>query len=139
MGQADFASGNYRAARSDFQSALHLKPDDPSVQRLLDLSDEVMELDPTQRGLGAAEKYRRSLKLVELTLQEVASCARDQDLLDRARKLLKQPLAPARQADASETNLDLAETLWQVRKTDCEQTPIAADDPLALVFKKVAQ
>jgi Tfp pilus assembly protein PilF len=136
LGEAEFDGKNYRTAREDFEAALRLKPDDQNASRGRDLCNQILMLDPTQRGLSVAERYRRSLKLVQLSLDEVASCAQDQGLLDQARKVLKQPVSVARLADASEDNLNLAEQLWDVHKRDCKSTP---DRALALVIAKIAQ
>ena len=67
LGEADFARGDYRAAQRDFQTALRLAPDDQAARQRLDLCNNLLMLDPTVRGLGPAERFRRSLKLVELT------------------------------------------------------------------------
>jgi Tfp pilus assembly protein PilF len=137
LGEAEFATGNYRAAQNDFRAALQLKPADPEVRQRLDLAAQILALDPMQRGLTAAERYQRSLKLIEDTLAEAEPCASDQDLVEQARKDLKKPVPMARESDAAEANLDVAERLWQVRKRDCK--PVSANDPLALVFAKVAR
>jgi tetratricopeptide (TPR) repeat protein len=143
LGQAEFAQGQYRAAQRDFQAALRVTPDNQAARRGLDVSDELLTLDPTLRGLGQAERFRRSLKLVELAQGEVSQCAGAhpapelQELLDLAAKALKTRVIAARQGDAAESNLDLAERLWARRK-EC-QPPPAADSPLALAMARIAQ
>ncbi len=145
LGQAEFAMGNYRTAETDFTFAARLKPNDEEIGKRLDLAAEVLALDPMRRGLIPSEQYRRSLTLVGLTLEQVASCVPPSPptpvvkLMERARQTLKRPVTGARQGEALETNLDLAEQLWQARKTDCKQPPAPADEPLALVMAKLAQ
>jgi hypothetical protein len=46
-------------------------------------------------------------------------------------------VSAARQSDAAESNLDLAEQLWAARK-ECKPPP-PADSPLALVMARIAQ
>jgi hypothetical protein len=41
----------------------------------LDGCNELLTLDPTIRGLGPMERFRRSLKLIELTLDETMQCS----------------------------------------------------------------
>ena len=143
LGEAEFARGNYRAAQRDFQTALRLAPDHPEARHGLELADAVLSLDPTIRGLGPAERYRRSRKLVELAEGETTRCIGQtgppelQELLDKAGKALKARMSAARQSEASESNLDLAEQLWQARKKECKSP--ATDRPLDLVLAKLAR
>jgi len=144
LGEAEFARGNYRAAQRDFQTALRLEPEDQATRRRLDVCNELLMLDPTMRGLGPAERFRRSLKLVELTLDETNQCIGQnpslelQELLDKAGKALKVRVGATHQSEVSESNLDLAEQLWQARKKECKPLP-AAESPLALVLARLAQ
>ena len=144
IGDAEFAQSQYRAAQRDFQAALRLAPDEQTARKNLDLCDELLTLDPTLRGIGQEERFRRSLKLVELTQGETSQCAGPnpapelQGLLDTAAKALKAHVRAARQAVASESNLDLAEQLWQARRKECKPPP-ATDNPLALVLARIVQ
>jgi tetratricopeptide (TPR) repeat protein len=144
LGQAEFARGNYHAAQRDFQSTLRLAPDDQAIRKRLDLCDDVLALDPTMRDLGPAERFRRSLKLVELTLNETNQCIGPNPppdlhaMLEKAASALKAHVSAAHQSEASESNLDLAEQLWQARKKECKSPP-AANTPLALVLARLAQ
>lgn len=144
LGEAEFAQSDYRAAQRSFQAALRLEPDDQAARRSLDRCDEVLTLDPSLRGLSQEERYRRSLKLVDLTLGEASQCAGPnpspelQGLLGEAAKALKARVSAARLTEASESNLDLAERLWQARRKECASPP-AADTPLALVLARIGQ
>jgi len=144
LGEAEFAQSNYRAAQRDFQAALRLAPDDQASRKKLGLCDELLILDPTLRGLSQEEHLRRSLKLVELTMGEASQCAGPspppelQGLFDMAAKALNAHVIASRRSDVSESNLDLAEQLWQARKKECKPPP-AADSPLALVLARIAQ
>ena len=128
LGAAEFARGNYRAAQRDFQTTLRLAPDDQATRRRLDVCNELLMLDPTMRGLGPAERFSRSLKLVELTLDETRQCIGQnpspelQGLLDKAGTALKAHVSAAHESEVSESNLDLAEQLWQARK-GCKPPP----------------
>jgi tetratricopeptide (TPR) repeat protein len=145
LGEAEFASGDYRAAQREFSTALHLDPDNREATQRQGLCDEVLALDPSLRGLSAAERFRRSRKLVELTWNAASQCFNAipqnqprQDLLDRGGKALKQRVLIAHESEETETNLDLAEQLWQSRRTTCK--PAASpNDPLSLVLARLAQ
>ena len=144
IGEAEFARGNYRAAQRDFQTALGLTPGDQTTRRRLDVCNELLMLDPTLRGLDREERFSRSLKLVELTLDETRQCTGQnpspelRGLLDKAAKALKAHVSAVHQIEISESNLDLAERLWQVRKKECKSPP-STDSPLALVLARLGQ
>ena len=141
-GQAEFALGDYRAAIVQFSNALHNNPSDKAAQKGLVLSNAVLELDPTRRGLGSAERFRESRRLLQMTLDESACFgnnppAASAELLDQAHKAVEARVRPDQQDDAAESDLDLAEKLWQTRRTACPAPP--ADDPLALIMGKLAR
>jgi tetratricopeptide (TPR) repeat protein len=139
LGDADFAQGNYRSAQRDFQNALRLTPGDAAIRKRLDLCNQLLTLDPTIRGLDPADRLSRSSKLLELTADDATQCAGQNPtaemrvLLDAAAKNLK-----ARGSAAAESNLDLAEQLWQLRGKDCSQPPVK-DSPLALVLERLGR
>lgn len=144
LGDAEFARGNYRAAQQDYRTALRLAPGAQFTLQRLTLCNQVLELDPTMRGLGPVERFRRSLKLVEYAMDETSQCAGQnrsvelQGLLDKAEKALKAKVKPAVQSEAADANLDLAEQVWHSRKRECKSPP-PADSPLALVLARIAQ
>jgi len=144
IGQAEFAQGDYRAAQREFKSALNAEPDDAASRHWLDLCDEVLHLDPTLRGLGASERWQRSLALLQLVENDAAECVQPdsspelQDLASKAGNALKARVSVAQESDASEANLDLAEQLWQARKKECQPAP-SADSALALVLQRLTR
>jgi tetratricopeptide (TPR) repeat protein len=143
LGEAEFAQGRYQNAQRHLQAALHLSPSDALAKRYLDLCDELLYLDPTIRGLSPADRYKRSQKLLTMVLHETNQCiganpaAYIQDLIDRASRSVAAHVKPVSDAEVAETNLDLAEQLWQARRRQCK-TPPVPDSPLALVLARVA-
>jgi tetratricopeptide (TPR) repeat protein len=142
LGEAEFARGNYRAARANFEAALPLRPADESSRQRLDLSNQVLSLDPAQRGLSREEQYQRSLKILELTVTSATSClasplsANTRDLIDSANEALKQRIHAAQSAEAMEKNMQMAEKIWQIRRTECKAANTSALD---LVLGKATQ
>ncbi len=134
LGEADFARGDYPAAANQSSSALKLNPQDTAAARRLDQSNRVLEMDPALRGLELAERYRRSHALLEAAVNALEPCA-SQDLLDKAHKSLNARAGALRQDARAESDLDLAEQLWQTRTPGCGP---GAEDPLALVLAKNA-
>jgi tetratricopeptide (TPR) repeat protein len=142
LGDSDFARGDYRAAQKDFSSAVKLNPGDQAAGKSLDLSNRVLALDPAERGINVAERFRRSRVLVQMTLDAAACLGPDpppplQKLLDDAQKTLKQRVNPAGQDEDTEARLDLAGQLWQARISGCKSPP-DPEDPLGLVLAKAA-
>lgn len=142
LGEADFARGDYRAARNDFSSAVKLDPADQTAGKRLDLTNQVLALDPAVRGIDAAERFRRSRVLLQMAFDAAACLGPDppppsQELLDNARKALKQRANAAGQDEATEAHLDLAGQLWQARLSGCKSPP-DPEDPLGLILAKAA-
>jgi tetratricopeptide (TPR) repeat protein len=145
MGQAEFAEGGYRTAQRDFQAALRITPDDAKDRHWLELCDQLLQLDPTLRGLGPEERMRRSIELVTLAESDVGQCLHQdpspelKNLLDKGAAAEKAHVkTAAAQSEAAEENLDLAEQLWQARKKECQATP-PTQSPLALVLARLAR
>lgn len=143
LGEAEFARGNYRVAQSNFLMAARLKPADASFRKRADLSGQVLDLDPTRRGLAPGERYQRGAKLLETALDDVKQCIGDnpsqpaRELMDASGELLKRRVRFSREDQAFEANLDLAQQLWQLRKKDCKAPVAESEEPLALVIAKV--
>jgi tetratricopeptide (TPR) repeat protein len=144
LGEAEFDRGNYLLAQRDFQAALRLAPDQQAARQDLDRCEELLTLDPTLRGLAPAERLGRSLKLVELTQKQTSQCTGPnpspelQELFDQAVRAAEAHVSAARQSEAAESNLDLAEQLWQAARKECAPPP-PSDSPLALVMARIAQ
>jgi hypothetical protein len=82
------------------------------------------------------------LKILELTVASAIPCltpplsAATRDLVDSANKGLKQRIHVARSAEAMDKNMQLAEKIWQIRRTECKGVnPTAVD----LVLGKATQ
>jgi tetratricopeptide (TPR) repeat protein len=149
LGAAEFAEDRYVPAREAFRRALRLNPSNEATQRELALCERILELDPTVRGLGPAERYRRSAGLLEGILGRVQQClpkvsqpADAQSLRTRA-DTARQSLArhPARRSydDASESDLSLAQELWAASQKLCAAPSgldAATDRVLAALSRK---
>ena len=138
LGDADFTRGDYRAAQGDFQSVLRLNPTDQGAAERLDLCNRVLALDPAVRGIGAAERFRRSRVLVQMTLDAAACLGLNspQELIDEGHQAIKQRVGAADYA-ATEANLDLSGKLWTARLSGCGHAP-DPEDPVGLVLGKVS-
>ena len=114
LGGADFAQGNYADAESAYNSVLRLRPGDLVAKKQAELCGEVLDLDPLRRGLDAAERYRRSVLVLQMVVDRVGQCSGvAADLAEAANSALNRQVSGAGQSDAVEANLEVANKLWQ--------------------------
>ena len=147
MGEAEFALSDYRGARDAYRAAVRLDPADASAANRLDIAEKILALDPAQRGIGAAERYRRSNALLQGTVGLLDECAAAHpdaafpaplsDALANARKLLAVRRRPRSYAEAADTNLETAEQLWSARTAVCGNAP-KPPEPLARIMTRLS-
>ena len=144
LGEAEFAQGSYRAAAADFRAAVRLQPRNPEIARLLELVTQVRSLDPMQRGLGAAERGRRSAQLLRIAVEAAERCMGTdapytvRAAVDSARAALTVEVQPLRRDEAEEANLDLAERLRELRGERCSGPSTMPEQALDLVLAKLS-
>ena len=144
LGDAEFALADYAAARTAYGAALQIDPADSAAARRADLCDRILALDPTLRGLGSAERYKRSQTILSGVLDRLQACLADvpsppgaiKDDVQAARTAVARQPGPASLGDATEANTSLAERLWSARLELCSSPP-PPDDPLVLVVIKL--
>lgn len=137
LGEAEFARGDYRRAEGDLVLATRQAPSDGSLARKLKQVRDVRSLDPLVRGLGPAERNRRSRDMLSLVIDAVEKCpavgsaAPVRAALDSARIEL------SRSADAR--LLDRADQLWTVMPESCRRAPDGTETALGLVLDRLSQ
>ena len=129
LGDAEFALADYPRALDAYRSALKIDPEDAEAAKRADESERILALDPTMRGLGAAERFARSEKILSGVVTEVMRCAAGTPLPENVQSELKQAQAalahkkrPPSYTDAAEENVALAEQLWGARGAACAMT-----------------
>jgi tetratricopeptide (TPR) repeat protein len=125
LGDTEFTRGNFRPALTDFDNALRHRATDEHARQRADECREILATDPSQRGLGAAERLSRSARLLQLTVEAAGSCA-PQELLDQTKKRVTEP----------EVNVDLATKIWKSTQSSCGAS---APEYLQLTLNKLAQ
>jgi tetratricopeptide (TPR) repeat protein len=132
-GEAEFALGNYQRAEMQFRAAIRLDPSDAHSQQRLHLCDEILGLNPTARGLAPGEQYQRSRELVEFVRNDVSNCL-GQNVPPDAQALIESMDTAKPAKTTVEDNLNWANQLWKLRKSECKK-PISDDEqPAALVL-----
>lgn len=149
LGEANLALGDFRAAHAAFSSAVIRNRTDTALQQRLDLSLQLMNLDPTLRWLSAPDKYRRSREILQLADDDLQQCITNhpqlatQDaaqLAAAAQTELASP-APKQQPtnDLAEGTLSLAESIWHARTSLCGTGTAPDEEPLRLIMEKLAK
>jgi len=135
QGQAEFALDNYAAAREAFLAARRTGYQSDEAARLLELSTEILDLDPTVRGLGQRTRLRRSQELLERTADAIEHCRNPQGEhfvgplppppppVDALLRKVEDLLAGSRRQNANEetteANIALAQALWKSGEEIC--------------------
>ena len=144
VGNAALQLGQYRVAREAYERAVQHHPEDASVHAHLRTLNTVIELDPTLRQLASAEKYRRSMRILDMTREALAQCAgaadsgEDAPLLKDAADKLNEKKPAAATNEAAEAVLSLAEKIWKGAQKCDQGRGTDADSALGLIMKKLA-
>jgi tetratricopeptide (TPR) repeat protein len=147
LGDAQFALRNYLAAHDAYRVANRLNPEHAVTQARLGFASQILDSDPTLRGLSPAERHRRSRELLRAALAKVEPCQpvelplllpdQAREAMDSAREILSETPPPRNIAVALEANMALALDLWQARWELC---PPAGDlDATDRVLAHLAQ
>jgi tetratricopeptide (TPR) repeat protein len=148
LGEAELQRGEYHLAHKAFLTASNSNPGDASIRRQVELSDTLAALDPTSRKLTSIEKYRRSLRILDLARSDLDRCVAGHPALasDETRQLLtsandaltSKPRTEATN-EIAENVLNLAEQTWQARIKICGPATSPDQDALRLIMEKLAQ
>lgn len=148
LGEAELRQGQYARAHDAFLVASADKPGDPEIQRQLDLSSTLASLDPTFRKLTSMEKYRRSLRILDLARSSLERCLANtqapdsgdaHQVLASAKTTLASKPRTGITNEMSENVLGLAEKVWQARLKACGAKVAPDEEPLRLLTERLAQ
>ncbi len=148
LGEADLQRGEYRSAHANFLQAMYHDPHDARIRSRFELASTLASLDPTLRELPSAEKYERSLRILQLASFDLQQCLTEKPAADSA--TLEQLLSasvdsipdrvPAQVTnEMAERVLTLAQQIWQSRLKVCGDVTTAEEDPLRLIMLKLSQ
>ena len=144
LGEAELASNHLLEAQSAFREAAGLQPGNAEYQARVHLLDEVISMDPPLAGQDAAERYRRSRRLLEAALAAYEDCltikhqtdGAGNDSVAAARAALKRK--PRSFSEAARADTDLSATLWNEHGKLCG-APGPKYDTLARAIADVAR
>jgi tetratricopeptide (TPR) repeat protein len=140
LGQADLNSGDYLAARREFQRAAHLDPNDRDNLNLLALANSVIELDPSLPRLRASERLRRSHLILARVLRDLAACnpanvPQSASVAKPATNAASAPPAPPSPQQSMQQQLNDAATLLNAKPTDPDQAALDMQDAAGRLWK----
>jgi tetratricopeptide (TPR) repeat protein len=146
LGDAEFELDHYLSARTAYRQALLYRPDDLQSQAQMALATEIIDLDPMRRGLGSANRFERSRKLVEKSVSALGYCIPEhldalpesfQQAVEQAGKVIEGKARQRRTSEFVEANIALAEQLHRTGRSACGPAPVP-DRALELVLRKLA-
>ncbi len=141
LGDAQLALGDYRGAQASYQNATRLGGGTQIGERQ-QLAETMAELDPTARWLSSTEKYRRSMRILQMARDALNACAALGDakqMISDADKVLAEKVRGPINNELAEDRLAMAEQLWQTRLSSCGPSTSPAEESLRLVMAKLAQ
>jgi tetratricopeptide (TPR) repeat protein len=141
LGDAELALGNYHAAEAAFQNAIRNGADRSRLEQEIQLAADVSALDPTLRRLTSVEKFKRAVRILELSLDTLKVCAQADSAapISVAETLLATQIRGNPTNELAEERLSMAEQLWQARIKGCGASTSIEEEPLRLVIGKISQ
>jgi hypothetical protein len=138
LADAEFANGEYAAAWDAYRASLALDPANAAIAKRADLCERILAVEPDSRGLGAAQRYERSLKILAGVMDELARCGGggDKAAMQQAQAALARKKRPSSSSDAADSNRALALQLWAARSPSC--VAAGGDDVLSRVMAQLA-
>jgi len=137
MGDAALAMGNLKTARADLAEALRLNPGSAQLERRLAIADTALSLDPTARGITAAQRFARSRGLLARTLAMISPCEAPSPLLDSIVALLRRSPSTGTSEGDAEALVGRATVLWNAKPARCDRA--APDEVLQVLQTRLAQ
>jgi predicted Zn-dependent protease len=138
LADAEFALGNYGAAGAAYREAVRLNPSDNQAAVRAKLSEQIVSLDPSIRGLSARVRYQRSQALVYRVLEAAKNCV-PKTQLESWEKAAAEAFGrrrPASYSDSAEENVALAVKLWKEQSQLCPAT--TDENPLNYLVRKLS-
>ncbi len=146
LGDAAFSQADYRSALRAYRQANRLDPADGRTAARLALCEQVAALDPSVRGISAAERHARSLAILGQSVARLDACVAAsptpgldppvKDGLDAARAALHDRRRPRSLSDATERDIELATRVWQAWRTRCGSA--GHEDALDLILARLS-
>ncbi|HVW09819.1 MAG TPA: tetratricopeptide repeat protein [Bryobacteraceae bacterium] len=120
-------AGSPVRAEEIYRAQVRLHPADAALRQGLNLTDQILRLDPMRPELSEQERYQRSIHILQMVTDRASACQPPSDLLQEL------------PAHTPEENLAQARQFWHVVKQNCPSTISESDKPLELVLAASSQ
>lgn len=137
LGEAELEQGRYNAARAAFLQASFHEPANASIRDHLQTLNTVVGLDPTLRQLTSEEKYRRSVRILDMARTALGECSPRSPILASADAAISGKPPAHVTNEAAEGVLSLAEMVWRARNDACGARA-NGEEVLDLLMKKLS-
>jgi chloride channel protein, CIC family len=120
LGDARYATGKDRQALDAYRKALAVDPGNAKAQRAVQLTEQILSLDPTRRGLSLRERAGRWNILLQRVVDAADACGVTQEMT-AARQLLNQRTTSL---EATDRKMDAALAIWHNTRDSCRTDPV---------------
>src|SRR6185312_11987932 len=111
-------AGSPARAEEIYRAQLRVHPRDAALRLGLNLTTQILRLDPMRPELNEQERFQRSIHILQLVTDRASTCAPPADLIQKL------------PSHTAEENLSAAKQFWNIVKTNCPATISEADRPL---------
>jgi predicted Zn-dependent protease len=148
LGDAELALGDFRAAHLAFANTVAHDGKDEQLRARLQLATTLISIDPMMRRLSDAEKYSRSVRILQMAADDLGRCilahsaratTETSQLETAAQAQLAAPPAKRPTNDMAEAVLSLAERIWQADMNLCGTGTTNNEQALRLIMDKLAK
>jgi tetratricopeptide (TPR) repeat protein len=120
-------AGSPARAEDIYRAQLRVHPRDAALREGLNLTTQILRLDPMRPELNERERFQRSVHVLQLVMDRASACAPPADLI--------QPLP----GHTPQENLAAARQFWNLVKKHCPGGISEADRPLEVVLAGTSQ
>ena len=143
LAEVYFNAGDYVQARHEFQKALRGSQQDTDAGNRLELTNEIIDLDPALPSITALERLRRSENLLGQAIKDLSKCRNvetDDGLKGRLRQagqgVARKPLEESE--DAALRMQSMTQQLWKDKTQFCKPAELS-DRAVDIVLQRVGQ
>lgn len=138
LGDAEFAMGDFVAARRAYLAARRYGATDAAIDRRIDVCDTILALDPSLVRLTANQRRDRAKELLSRTLAAASACTSvPTDVGIQAQQLLLRKATRGAPDDVASI-LAVAERLWEFHQDRCPKGP-HSEEAIAAVMAKITK
>jgi CIC family chloride channel protein len=130
LGDIRFAEGRDALALEAYRNAVKADSDNENAHHSVARLEDIVRLDPTQRGLSIRERARRWDLILQRILEVDAACAPSREI-DRANAILKQRTT---NLDTLDKKVEAVREIWDQSASSC-----VTDEVLSHVMSKLKQ